>query len=125
MRRFRNRLFALAAFFWLPVSAHCLLESVPGLEFLRCEPEASASHDPAKDCSSCCSVEKSQYHAETIRVTVPDFLPLIATPALPVVRVLPAEVSLGILTAAPPEFPASRHFLLRAALLPRAPSLAS
>lgn len=127
VRYFRNILFALAAFLWLPVSAHCALETVPGFQFLRCAPEATESHNPSKDCSNCCAVEKSQYRAESFRLTAPapELLPLIVVSVLPAVHVLPAQISLGVLTAAPPELPASCHFLLRTALPPRAPSFVS
>jgi len=127
VRRFKNIVFTLAALIWLPVSAHCQLESVPGLEFLRCSVETADTHTPAKDCTGCCAVEKSQYRTEHVRLTVPtpDLLPLSFTPTLPALASLPAESSVGILTAAPPELPPSRHFLFRTALSPRAPSLAS
>jgi len=44
---------------------------------------------------------------------------------LPADNALPAEVCAGILTAAPPERLSRRHFIFRAALPVRAPSLAS
>ena len=127
MRRFQNIVFALAAFLWLPVSAHCQLESVPGLEFLRCSIKASDSQQPAKDCSDCCAVEKSQYRAEHHRLTIPtpDLLLLSLAPVLPPATALPAEVSGGFLTAAPPELPTTWQFSARTALPARAPSIAS
>lgn len=42
-----------------------------------------------------------------------------------IITALPIEVSLGILTAAPPEILSSRHFLSRTALPVRAPSVRS
>ena len=59
VRRFHNLLFALAASLWLPASAHCQLETVPGFEFLRCSVDTGDAQQPAKDCSNCCSVEQS------------------------------------------------------------------
>lgn len=125
VRRFRNIFFALAALLWLPVSAHCQLEAVPGFEFLHCQ-EATSSATP-KDCSGCCAVEKSQYKTEQLRfnLSAPDVLPDLTPAVEPTVRALPAEVSRGILTAAPPELVQSWHFLSRTALPVRAPSLAS
>ena len=131
VRRFRNIWFALAAFLWLPVSAHCQLEALTGLEFLTCETDSSCHGDPksSSDNAGCCSVEKSQYHqAAQLRVTLPspNWLPVVfASLMLPAANALPAEVCVGILTAAPPELLASRHFLFRTALPFRAPSLAS
>jgi hypothetical protein len=123
--------FALAAFLWLPVSAHCQLEALTGLEFLACEADSSCHGDPksSSDNADCCSVEKSQYQqAAQIRVNLPSthLLPVVFTALiLPTANALPAEVCGGILTAAPPELLPSRHFLFRTALPVRAPSLAS
>jgi hypothetical protein len=123
--------FALAAFLWLPVSAHCQLEALIGLEFLACETDSSCHGDPksSSDTADCCSVEKSQYQqAAQLRVNLPSphllpvmFMALI----LPAANALPPEVCTGILTAAPPELLPGRHFLFRTALPVRAPSLAS
>jgi hypothetical protein len=131
VRRFRNLFFALAAFLWLPVSAHCQLEALTGLEFLACETD-SRCHGDAKstsDNADCCSVEKSQYQqAAQIRVDLPSphLLSMMFTALiLPAANALPTEVCGGILTAAPPELLSSHHFLFRAALPVRAPSLAS
>lgn len=126
MRYFRNIVFALAAFIWLPVSAHCQLESVPGFEFLRCATTSQNSQGHCND-GGCCSVEKSQYKSEQQRATLasPIFLPAVLTPILDATHSLPAEVSVGILTAAPPELPTTWHFLSRTALPARAPSIAS
>ena len=128
VRRFRNIAFALAAFLWLPVSLHCKLESVPGFDFLRCGDNfASSSHNTNKDCSDCCKVEKSQYQTEQLRATDPtiDFISFTDFAVAPSLKSLPVEVSLGILTAAPPEFPKSWQFFSRTALPVRAPSVAS
>ena len=127
MRRFRNILFVLTALLWLPASVHCQLESLPGLEFLHCDAETPASHDPTEDCRDCCAVEKSQYRAEHDRLTIPApvLLPVPFAPVLPATAILPAEVSPGIRTLAPPELPQRWHFLTRTAPPVRAPSLAS
>lgn len=129
VRYFRNIVFALAAFLWLPLSAHCQLESIPGLEFLACPSPNASSGNPNSHCddSDCCSAERSQYKAEQLRLTLPapDLLPVLSTPLLTLANTLPAEVSMGILTAAPPEFPQSWQFIFRTASPPRAPSFAS
>jgi hypothetical protein len=131
VRRFRKLFFALAAFLWLPVSAHCQLEALTGLEFLACETDSSCHSDPksSSDTPDCCSVEKSQYHqVAQIRVNQPSMhlLSVMFTALiLPAPNALPAEVCGGILTAAPPELLCRRHFISRTALPVRAPSLAS
>ena len=124
-------MFALAAFLWLPVSAHCQLETIPGLEFLRCVSD-NQSRPNQGHCgdTGCCSAEKSQYKSEQLRLTLPspDLMPIPATPLTPLSNLangLPDEVSLGILTAAPPESLKNWQFLSRTALPVRAPSIAS
>ena len=126
VRYFRNIFFALAAFLWLPVSAHCQLETVPGLEFLRCASDTQTAQGHCND-SGCCSAEKSQYKTEQARATLPspDLLPISSAPLLPLVNTLPAEVSVGILTAAPPQLLKTWQFASRTALPVRAPSIAS
>jgi len=129
VRRFRSIFFALAAFLWLPVSAHCQLENIPGLEFLQCDDDAKSENGSRKDCrdTGCCAVEKAQYKSELHRVTLPSpvLLPVALTPGFDTVTILPAQVSVDILEAAPPHLPRPWQFSLRAALPVRAPSLAS
>lgn len=126
VRYFRNIVFALAAFLWLPVSAHCQLETVPGLEFLRCASDTQASRGHCND-AGCCSAEKSQYKTDQARVTLPapDLLPVSLTPISNVTSGLPDEVSVGVLTAAPPQLLKTWQFASRTALPARAPSIAS
>lgn len=129
VRRFRNMFFALAAFLWLPASAHCQLEIIPGFEFLACL-TGSACHDSQSSDRSdkgCCSVEKSQYKTEQLRVTLPspDLLPISLAPLLTPANSLPAKVCAGVLTAAPPQLLKTWHFASRTALPVRAPSITS
>lgn len=114
---------------WAPLMSHCKLESVPGFEFLQCSNDAQPSKqggDPCKD-GFCCSMELAKYHSQR----QPEFIPAILFAILPednfyvVEQSLPAEVSLGVLTAAPPELRNSWQFSFRTALPPRAPSFAS
>jgi hypothetical protein len=127
VRHFRNIFFTLAAFLWLPASAHCELETIPGFEFLRCSIDASILQG-SDDCAGkgCCAVEKSQYLAGEFQVTLPapDLLPMLPASIANVADTLPAEVSIGIFTAAPPQSLHTWQFVARTALAPRAPSLA-
>jgi len=129
VRLFRNIWFALAAFLWLPASAHCQLESLPGLEFFQCVVDEQPACDPSKDCGECgCfAVEKAQYHSAQIRLTLPapDLQPALFAPRLNLANILPKEDSLGILTAAPPQLLQTWQFVSRTALPVRAPSFAS
>jgi len=122
----------LAAFAWLPMTSHCRLESVPGFEFLACLTESSCHGEPipqqsAPEDSGCCSVEKSHYKTEQLRVTLPplELQPVDSASAINLASTLPAEVSIGVLTAAPPGITKSWQFSSRTALPARAPSLAS
>jgi hypothetical protein len=128
VRYFRNIFFALAAFLWLPASARCQLESIPGLEFLQCV-NAECSHDKSTDCGDCgcCAMAKSQYKSEQLRVPLPlpDWLPISLAPIVGAANILPDETCLGILTAAPPPLFKTWHFASRTALPVRAPSITS
>lgn len=118
---------ALLVLAWVPVTSHCTLESVPGFEFLQCASEDESTSGNGHGCNdSCCSVEFAKYqgprHQDHIPLHVATLVPF--DPIADVERSLPSEVSLGILTAAPPELPKVWQFLSRTALPPRAPSLA-
>ena len=129
MRLIKKILYVLAAFAWLLMTSHCKLEVLPGLEFLACvsESDCHGNESPDGDNAGCCAVEKSDYKTEQFRVTSPspNFLLVATTPLLDVANTLPAEVSIGVLTAAPPELPASWRFSFRTALPARAPSFVS
>lgn len=128
MRIARTALIGTVALLWVLAASHCLVETVPGLEFLHCSAEAQTSSPDNHGCDdSCCGVESAGYEAQrrqhfiltSIIPTVPSDV------AVVLARSLPPEVSLGILTTAPPEFCRTWQFLFRTALLARAPSLAS
>ena len=108
---------------WLPVTFHCELESIPGLEFVRCAADTPNQSDCNDD--GCCAVEKQQYKSEQYRKTMPVLVSISAAPFLNATHSLPDEVSLGIFTAAPPELLKTWQFAFRTALPVRAPSLAS
>lgn len=127
VRTLRNIWFAMTALAWLSMTMHCQLESVPAFLFLACQPGAPESKTDQHCDTGCCAAEKSQYKSAQLRVThpSPELLPISFLPQLDLANALPAEVSVGILTAAPPELPTSWQFSSRTALPIRAPSLAS
>lgn len=114
---------------WVTATAHCQFEVLAGLEFLRCASDVQGPTDGGDDCNDreCCSVESAKYQFSRQQ----EISPVVALAIVPVAdsavleQSLPVEVSLGILTAAPPELQASWQFSLRTALPVRAPSLAS
>lgn len=132
MRFVKTFFVVLLALAWLPITAHCQLESIPGFEFLACQAGDTASENPDSHCADtgCCATEKSSCRSERSPQTriSPNFFLYSAArvpSALALADMLPAEVSRGILTAAPPELLKTWHFTSRTALPVRAPSLAS
>jgi hypothetical protein len=112
---------------WPLAMNHCKLESVPGFAFLQCAVTTADAHYPATDCDNCCAAEKSQCRVDKLLLNVPppNFLPVFIAVAMSSLDALPAEVSAGILTTAPPPLFSARHFVSRTALPVRAPSFAS
>jgi hypothetical protein len=123
----------LLALAWVPLMSHCRIEALTDLEIFSCSTEEHHSTDdsgePCGDDDTCCAVEFAKYQSPRQQEIVPvaslliepgaDFCAAAAT--IP----LPAELCLGILTAAPPDMPVGWQFSLRAALPVRAPSVAS
>ncbi len=119
----------LLALSWIFLSSHCRIGAMPGFEFLQCAADAQAAHEEGDPCQNegCCAAESAQYQAPRQQENAPVVILAIAPGGnLGLVEEsLPEEVSLGVLTAAPPELPTCWQFSLRAALPVRAPSLAS
>jgi len=115
---------------WLPVSVHCQLEQLPGLEFLSCcdHEDTTAPHQD-DDCEgdACAVVESGLYKIEERQATLPapdleafDVAALLSAPDL-----TSAGAGYPVCGTAPPELLKSWQFSLRTALAPRAPSLVS
>lgn len=113
---------------WVPLSMHCKLESVPSFAFLSCETEAQHEQEPKSDCNDdgCCDFEFALYKSDQLTVTCPPAAQMqllaILLEDMPLLELAQTE---GAQTTAPPELPRSWHFISRAALQPRAPSIAS
>jgi hypothetical protein len=106
---------------WVPITAHCTLENVPGLEFLKCATDS----DQGKDCKgdSCTQLESATYK---ISDTHTDFLPSAFTALFAFVMAeFPADEQPIAIIEAPPEISCSWQFSFRTALPPRAPSFVS
>lgn len=117
----------LLALLWLPLTSHCQLESLTETELASCCPSSSTEDNDCGD-KGCCTVESARYQSQRnddlAVAPVVLLLSVIDRPSA-VEDALPDEVSLGILTAAPPEHARTWHFVSRTALPVRAPSFLS
>jgi hypothetical protein len=118
------------AVLWLPVSVHCQLEQLPGLDFLSCcdHEDTTAPHQD-DDCEgdACAVVESGLYKSEERQISLPapDLAPVVFQ-LLPSPDPLSCTVARGgVDGTAPPELARVWQFSFRAALPPRAPSLVS
>jgi len=113
---------------WVPLTMHCRLESLPGMEFLVCCPQEDSVPHQDSDCDddACAVVESASYKTENNRVAIPT---PVLVPALFLTPLLSLEVvfaaNLLVFEASPPELPATWQFSFRTALPPRAPSFVS
>lgn len=115
----------LLALAWAPMMAHCTLETVPGLQFLRCAPDSQ----PAAHCDgvSCCAVESGDYQAPSHQQIVPGLPVVLLTFDLAAKpeHSRPAPVGLAPPISVPPELSTTWQFISRTAPLCRAPSFVS
>jgi hypothetical protein len=131
MRPWRATLAITIATLWMVVGAHCLLEVLPGLEFLSCCQHAEAEKSPAhheKDCGDdgCSTIEAGFYKLEQTQHAPAKPLLLVAW-VTPLSDIAPTTVlgSLVSCSSSPPELPRLWQFSQRTALPPRAPSFVS
>jgi len=129
MRLWRRTLPIIMATLWVGLGSHCLLEVLPGLEFLSCCHHAVEQKSPAhheKDCGNdgCSTIEAGLY-----QLAKPQLTP--SKPLAPMVAwLIPppgtdnlfAPRSPALAPSSPPELPRTWQFFRRAALPPRAPS---
>lgn len=121
----------ILALLWAPVTSHCLLERLPGFEFLSCcqhdESDRTAGHEQ-EDCSgdSCAVVEDGFYKIQDNGDAVPAPTLTIAflLEVLSEQRLAANDSSGDVLRAAlpPPTLQACWRFSYRAAVPVRAPS---
>ena len=113
---------------WVPLTMHCRLESLPGVEFLVCCPSEQAAPHQDSDCDddTCAVVESGFYKCEnnTVAVPVPALVPALFLAPLFSLEVIHATNRIAF-DASPPELQTTWQFSFRAALRPRAPSFVS
>jgi hypothetical protein len=116
--------------FWLPVSVHCQLEQLPGLEFLSCcdHEETTAPHQD-DDCEgdACAVVESGLYKTEErhLSLPAPDLLSTVFRHLDLAEEFCFAVDQTSASETVPAELSRTWQFLSRAALPPRAPSFVS
>jgi hypothetical protein len=113
---------------WGLASMHCKLEAVPGFDFLKICCFADSTSSSSKECDSdgCGAVEDGNYRAEEQTAFAPQPLLVLAVVSSLIEAALP-EVSAHCFASPQPspELPTAWRFSQRAALPPRAPSIAS
>jgi len=129
VRFWKTMLGIMLALAWAPLTAHCQLESATGLQFLQCDREGRVPAQGGSHCddSSCCDWESGQCRLPQNQVSffVADSVVLALEP-LSAWALEPSPAGEpGMVTAAPAEVYRAWQFSLRAALPPRAPSVAS
>jgi hypothetical protein len=109
---------------WVPITAHCYLEKLPGLEFLQCA--ADGTGNSSCEGQGCCAVESEFYKVSDAGDCVA-VVPVLAVVMLPRLLddALETDEGLAGFEILPPELPQSWQFLSRTALPIRAPSFVS
>ena len=127
VRALRAVLTVLLAIAWWPLTAHCQLEGLPGLELLRCvSGDAGEPADGSHCDDGCCAWESSQYHLPLRQAPRgADLCVFVPWAPARVESVPPAELTASFPTSPPPEPSRPWQFRLRAALPVRAPSIAA
>lgn len=112
---------------WVPVTMHCALEAVPGLEFLQSCCEEKAAPVPGTDCSEdgCAQVENGLYPGDDRPCFTLDPLQLplgMVPPVLVVLGPPPGRPGMTGPAGPPPELCCGWQFDYRMARPPRAPT---
>ncbi len=119
----------LFAVFWTVAAAHCQIEVLPGLGFLRCVPAEQSAPSSGSHCGDnvCVTIESGQYATDFERVSAPAPPLTLAVSAFALAAIpLPDQEAESLLTPAEATAPRKPwQFVFRTALPPRAPSVAS
>ncbi|MCX8156644.1 MAG: hypothetical protein N3J91_09395 [Verrucomicrobiae bacterium] len=125
MSAFTRKLAALMLALYVLASMHCVLEAVPGFEFLKTCCFVESSSPAAADCEQDgCKVEKAQYRQEEQGGSLPQAQWILDACLVPTEPPLLQTVKINPSPAArpPPELLRRWQFICRTARLPRAPS---
>lgn len=128
MRLAKTALIVLLGFAWLPLTAHCKIETIPGFEWLACQPAGDTQSTPSSHCDpGCCSVESSSFRAPANQAVHADlsFVLLFVNLLAEFTVERPIEFVVGPSSDPPPELLTTWQFVSRTALPARAPSIVS
>lgn len=128
MRLAKTALIVLLAFAWLPLSAHCKIETIPGFQWLACQSAGTTQSTASSHCDpGCCSVESASYRAPANQQFQADlnFAVLFVNVLAEFTVDRPIEFVVGPSSDPPPELLTTWQFVSRTALPARAPSIAS
>jgi hypothetical protein len=132
VRAWRTILATAIATLWVAAGSHCLLETLPGLEFLSCcqHPEAEKTpshHEKECDGDGCAAVELGFYKLEQPQpAPVRQFFGLVVWLVPLPDNCRPSALDFLVsVSSSPPELPRLWQFAQRTALPPRAPSFVS
>lgn len=113
---------------WVLMSAHCLVEAVPGLNFLACATDAEHAAGESHGCDEeCCPLEFAAFKAQRQPdlVTPPVLKQVRPVAPLDSAREVSPKVCRDTATASPPEISPPWSWCSRTAFPIRAPSILS
>src|SRR5262245_35305420 len=93
---------------WLPVTSHCQLEKIPGLEFLECP--SDVAEDSHCDDDACVTIESGDYKIQDNDTSLPHPVFTIVLFNFALSESTAAENSGVVLTTVPLEIPAGWQF---------------
>lgn len=126
MRRLFSIVACLLAVLWLPATLHCGLETAGLWHHSHDEETTNVNCATVCGAEACAMVEEGAYKnpTELLKVPTPLFVLCVMHHAIPSVDVRFVETPSPEQTESPPELTRTWQFVARAALPPRAPSIA-
>lgn len=115
------------ALLWAPMTVHCQIEALSGLQFLSCQDEPGHASDNPSHCadSHCCAWESGDYQPLSRPPLVAPVVPVLIPSEIMPEQAMSMEWVPSGLPDPPPELPIAWQFAHRAAPQVRAPSFAS
>ena len=107
----------------MPITSHCMLENISGLQFLKCATDTDTEQKSDCEGDACTQLESATYKISDTHV---DFSPSAFTALVAfIILEFPADEQPAAVLTVPLEISSSWQFFFRTALPPRAPSFVS